>query len=67
MKSEDGSETNEDVSNITDEQLDSAKSIIETRMVSQGITDYELFSDNNSKRIFVRFPWKEILTRISIR
>ena len=59
MKSEDGSETNEDVSNITDEQLDSAKSIIETRMVSQGITDYELFSDNNSKRIIVRFPWKE--------
>lgn len=48
-----------DVSNITDEQLDSAKSIIETRMVSQGITDYELYSDNNSKRIIVRFPWKE--------
>ncbi len=48
-----------EVSNITDEQLDSAKSIIETRMVSQGITDYELYSDNNSKRIIVRFPWKE--------
>ena len=62
MKSEsaDGEDASaEDVSSITDEQLDSAKSIIETRMVSQGITDYELYSDNNSKRIIVRFPWKE--------
>ena len=29
----------------TDKQLESAKSIIETRMVSQGITDYELYAD----------------------
>ena len=43
----------------TDEQLDSAKSIIETRMVSQGITDYELYADKGSDRIIVRFPWKE--------
>lgn len=43
----------------TDEQLDSAKSIIETRMVSNGITDYELYADYNSDRIIVRFPWKE--------
>ncbi len=42
----------------TDEQLESAKSIIETRMVSQGITDYELYADSNSDRIIVRFPWK---------
>lgn len=48
-----------DVSEITNEQIDSAKSIIETRMVSQGITDYELFADYGSKRIIVRFPWKE--------
>ena len=64
MKSDSDTEDAEDaedadVSDITDEQLDSAKSIIETRMVSQGITDYELYSDNNSKRIIVRFPWKE--------
>lgn len=45
--------------NATDEQLDSAKSIIETRMVSTGITDYELYADYNSDRIIVRFPWKE--------
>ena len=43
----------------TDEQLASAKSIIETRMVSNGITDYEIYSDYGSDRIIVRFPWKE--------
>lgn len=42
----------------TDEQLEAAKAIIETRMVSQGITDYELYADRNSDRIIVRFPWK---------
>lgn len=42
----------------TDEQLESAKAIIELRMVSQGITDYELYADTNSDRIIVRFPWK---------
>lgn len=43
----------------TDEQLDSAKSIIETRMVSSGITDYEIYADYGADRIIVRFPWKE--------
>lgn len=43
----------------TDDQLDSAKSIIETRMVSNGITDYEIYADYSSDRIIVRFPWKE--------
>lgn len=42
----------------SDEQLDAAKSIIEIRMVSQGITDYELYADKNNDRIIVRFPWK---------
>ncbi len=42
----------------TDEQLNSAKSIIELRMISQGITDYELYADSNNDRIIVRFPWK---------
>lgn len=45
--------------NATDEQLDAAKSIIEIRMVSNGITDYELYADYGSDRIIVRFPWKE--------
>lgn len=42
----------------TDKELDAAKAIIETRMVSQGITDYELYADSNNDRIIVRFPWK---------
>ncbi len=43
----------------TSTQLNAAKSIIETRMVSSGITDYELYTDESSDRIIVRFPWKE--------
>lgn len=42
----------------TVEQLDSAKSIIEERMVSSNITDYELYTDSRNNRIIVRFPWK---------
>lgn len=40
------------------EQLDSAKAIIETRMVSGNITDYEIYTDGNNNCIIVRFPWK---------
>ena len=42
----------------TDEELEAAKAIIETRMVSTGITDYELYADTNADRIIVRYPWK---------
>ncbi len=42
----------------TDAELDSAKAIIELRMISSGITDYELYADYNTDRIIVRFPWK---------
>lgn len=42
----------------TDEQLAAAKTIIETRMVSSNITDYELYKDSTNNRIIVRFPWK---------
>ena len=42
----------------TKEQLNSAKSIIELRMVKKNITDYELYTDYNKNRIIVRFPWK---------
>ncbi|MCH5353153.1 MAG: SecD/SecF family protein translocase subunit [Acutalibacter sp.] len=42
----------------TNEQLNSAKEIVETRMVSQNITDYELYTDVTNNRIIVRFPWK---------
>lgn len=43
----------------TDDQIDAAKAIIETRMVSNNITDYELYPDYSNDRIIVRFPWKE--------
>ena len=39
-------------------ELDSAKAIIETRMVSTNITDYEIYTDAANNRIIVRFPWK---------
>ncbi len=41
-----------------DNQLNAAKAIIETRMVSSNITDYELYKDSTNNRIIVRFPWK---------
>ena len=40
------------------EELDAAKATIETRMVTSGITDYELYADSQNDRIIVRFPWK---------
>lgn len=42
----------------TSDELESAKAIVETRMVSQNITDYELYTDETNNRIIVRFPWK---------
>lgn len=42
----------------SEEELDAAKATIETRMVSSGITDYELYADSVHNKIIVRFPWK---------
>ena len=42
---------------ITIEDMDAAKSIIETRLVNNNITDYEVFADNDNHQIIVRFPW----------
>ena len=42
----------------TDEEMEAAKAVIETRLVSSNITDYELYADSASDRIIVRFPWK---------
>ena len=42
----------------TNEQLNAAKEIIETRMVSNSITDYEIYTDPTNNRIIVRFPWR---------
>lgn len=43
----------------SDEEIETAKAVIETRLVSNNITDYELYADVSSDRIIVRFPWKE--------
>ncbi len=42
----------------TNEEMDSARAIIETRLVSNNITDYEIYVDYNSDRIICRFPWQ---------
>ena len=46
----------EDV-DITDDDMDAAKAIIETRLVNRNITDYEVYTDDNNHQIIVRFPW----------
>lgn len=45
------------VKDISKEDMDSAKAIIETRLVNENITDYEVYADNLKKQIIVRFPW----------
>lgn len=42
----------------TAEQLDSAKSVIDQRLISLGVTDYELYKDANKSRVILRFPWQ---------
>lgn len=42
----------------TKEQLDAATEIIKTRLVTLGINDSEVYSDEKSDRIIVRFPWQ---------
>lgn len=42
----------------TDTELDAAKSIVETRLVANNITDYELYVDYGNDKIIVRFPWQ---------
>ena len=43
----------------TREDMESAKAIIELRMVNNNITDYELYADYDNGKVIVRFPWKE--------
>ncbi|MBR4306225.1 MAG: protein translocase subunit SecD [Ruminiclostridium sp.] len=42
----------------SDTELDAAKSIVETRLVANNITDYELYVDYGNDKIIVRFPWQ---------
>ena len=43
--------------NPTAEQIDAVKTIIEKRLVSQNITDYEAYADAANGQVIVRFPW----------
>lgn len=47
-----------DISQVTDEMMDSAESVITTRLVGDNITDYEVYTDSEEKQIIVRFPWQ---------
>jgi SecD/SecF fusion protein len=38
--------------------IEAARSVIETRMMSRNITDYEIYTDHATGRIIVRFPWQ---------
>ena len=38
-------------------QLDGIKTIIEQRLVSKNVTDYEAYTDLANKQVIVRFPW----------
>ncbi|MBQ2266570.1 MAG: protein translocase subunit SecD, partial [Clostridia bacterium] len=40
---------------ITDDDIDAAKAILETRLVNQNIADYEVYADKNNNQIIVRF------------
>lgn len=42
----------------TQEELDAAAEVMRQRLVSLNITDYEVYTDDSSDRIIVRFPWK---------
>ena len=42
---------------ITTNDMASARAIIETRLVNNNITDYEVFTDAHNNQIIVRFPW----------
>ena len=43
---------------ITVDNLNAAKSIMETRLVSKNINDYEVFVDAATNAIIVQFPWQ---------
>lgn len=42
----------------TEDELSAAQAVIETRLINQNITDYEVYKDTAKDRIIVRFPWK---------
>lgn len=39
-------------------QMDGAQQVMENRLVSLGITDYEVYKDTGKSRLILRFPWQ---------
>ena len=49
----------QDGADPTNEELDGAAEVMRQRLGAQGINDYSVYSDYNSDRIVVQFPWAE--------
>ncbi len=47
------------VENVTSSQMSALQDVISRRLVAQGITDYEVYTDTANQQVIVRFPWKE--------
>lgn len=41
---------------VTDDDINAAKNLVETRLVNKNIVDYEVYADTTNNRIVVRFP-----------
>ena len=50
--------TEAELANITEEDMANAEAVINTRLVNKNITDSEVYTDNETKQIIVRFPWQ---------
>lgn len=42
----------------SEEQLEAVSEVMKQRLVTLNITDYEVYTDDNSNSVIVRFPWK---------
>lgn len=47
----------DDTTEVTQDNLDGVKTVIEQRLVSKNITDYEAYTDLANRQVIVRFPW----------
>ncbi|MBP1534527.1 MAG: MMPL family transporter [Ruminococcus sp.] len=48
----------DDEHEITKDEMDAAKAVIEQRLVALNITDSEVYADDTKHRIMVSFPWQ---------
>ncbi len=47
----------QDAEHTTSEELHAAVTVIQQRLLAQGITDSEVYTDTDKQRVIVRFPW----------